>query len=112
MPKANAPNSPCVEVCESPHTIVIPGRVVRPSSGESRANPFAATAGCVEWDTELLAIAPERLELLQRQGVGGCIVARRDIVIHHRDRRPGHQTRRLARRRPSNAWGEVTSCTK
>ena len=27
MPKASAPNAPCVEVCESPHTIVIPGCV-------------------------------------------------------------------------------------
>ena len=32
MPNARAPNAPCVEVCESPHTIVIPGWV-RPSSG-------------------------------------------------------------------------------
>ena len=27
MPKAIAPNAPCVEVCESPHTIVVPGWV-------------------------------------------------------------------------------------
>ena len=32
MPNASAPNAPCVEVCESPHTIVIPG-CVSPSSG-------------------------------------------------------------------------------
>ena len=32
MPNASAPNAPCVEVCESPQTIVIPG-CVRPSSG-------------------------------------------------------------------------------
>ena len=32
MPCANAPKAPCVEVCESPHTIVIPGRVA-PCSG-------------------------------------------------------------------------------
>ena len=32
MPNASAPNAPCVAVCESPHTIVIPGWV-RPSSG-------------------------------------------------------------------------------
>ena len=25
MPKASAPNAPCVEVCESPHTMVMPG---------------------------------------------------------------------------------------
>src|SRR5215218_8199526 len=32
IPKASAPNAPCVEVCESPQTIVIPGWVT-PSSG-------------------------------------------------------------------------------
>ncbi len=32
MPKANAPSAPWVEVCESPHTMVMPGRV-RPCSG-------------------------------------------------------------------------------
>src|SRR6266699_2293932 len=32
MPKASAPNAPCVDVCESPHTMTIPG-CVRPSSG-------------------------------------------------------------------------------
>src|ERR1035437_10313477 len=32
MPKAHAPNAPCVEVCESPQTIVMPG-LVMPSSG-------------------------------------------------------------------------------
>ena len=32
MPNASAPNAPCVEVCESPQTIVMPG-CVTPSSG-------------------------------------------------------------------------------
>ena len=32
IPNASAPNAPCVAVCESPHTIVIPGWVT-PSSG-------------------------------------------------------------------------------
>ena len=32
MPKASAPNAPCVAVCESPQTIVMPG-CVTPSSG-------------------------------------------------------------------------------
>ena len=32
MPKASAPNAPCVEVCESPQTIVMPGWVI-PSCG-------------------------------------------------------------------------------
>ena len=32
MPKADAPNAPWVEYCESPHTMVVPGRV-KPCSG-------------------------------------------------------------------------------
>ena len=32
MPKASAPKAPCVEVCESPQTIVMPGWVM-PISG-------------------------------------------------------------------------------
>ncbi len=32
MPKASAPKAPCVEVCESPQTMVMPG-LVAPSSG-------------------------------------------------------------------------------
>jgi hypothetical protein len=32
MPNASAPSAPCVAVCESPQTIVIPGWVI-PSSG-------------------------------------------------------------------------------
>ncbi len=40
IPKANAPNAPCVDVCESPHTIVMPG-LVSPSSG-----PITCTIPC------------------------------------------------------------------
>ena len=32
MPKATAPTAPCVDVCESPHTMVMPGSE-RPRSG-------------------------------------------------------------------------------
>ena len=32
MPNASAPNAPCVDVCESPHTMVMPGWV-RPRIG-------------------------------------------------------------------------------
>ncbi len=32
MPKAMAPNAPCVLVCESPHAMVVPGWVM-PCSG-------------------------------------------------------------------------------
>ena len=40
MPKASAPKAPCVEVCESPQTIVMPGWVI-PSCG-----PITCTMPC------------------------------------------------------------------
>mmetsp|Transcript_2298 Transcript_2298/g.6848 ORF Transcript_2298/g.6848 Transcript_2298/m.6848 type:complete len:521 (-) Transcript_2298:189-1751(-) len=40
MPNASAPNAPCVVVCESPHTIVVPGNV-KPCSG-----PTTCTTPC------------------------------------------------------------------
>ena len=40
MPNASAPNAPCVDVCESPQTIVMPGWVM-PSCG-----PITCTMPC------------------------------------------------------------------
>mmetsp|Transcript_4116 Transcript_4116/g.15023 ORF Transcript_4116/g.15023 Transcript_4116/m.15023 type:complete len:229 (-) Transcript_4116:385-1071(-) len=40
IPNANAPNAPCVAVCESPHTTVVPGNV-NPCSG-----PMMCTMPC------------------------------------------------------------------
>ena len=40
MPNAIAPNAPCVDVCESPQQMVMPG-CVRPSSG-----PITCTMPC------------------------------------------------------------------
>ena len=47
MPKASAPNAPWVEVCESPHTIVMPG-CVSPSIGAKACTmPWSASpSGC------------------------------------------------------------------
>mmetsp|Transcript_27314 Transcript_27314/g.37638 ORF Transcript_27314/g.37638 Transcript_27314/m.37638 type:complete len:227 (-) Transcript_27314:458-1138(-) len=41
IPKARAPNAPCVAVCESPHTMVVPGKV-KPCSG-----PIICTIPCL-----------------------------------------------------------------
>ena len=41
IPNANAPNAPCVAVCESPHTTVVPGNV-KPCSG-----PMMCTMPCL-----------------------------------------------------------------
>ena len=40
MPKAIAPKAPCVDVCESPHTIVAPGRVIPYSGPTTWTIPF------------------------------------------------------------------------
>jgi len=56
IPNASAPNAPCVEVCESPHTIVMPG-CVAPSSGlitctiPSLPEPvaFSGTPNCAQF---------------------------------------------------------------
>ena len=50
IPKASAPKAPCVEVCESPHTIVIPGWVT-PSSG-----PITWTIPCRSEPSEYTGI--------------------------------------------------------
>ena len=47
---------------------------------------LAAAAGRVERDVELLAVAPERLELLRRELVHGRVVAGDDVVVHRRER--------------------------
>ena len=42
IPKAIAPKAPCVEVCESPHTIVAPGWVIPYSGPTTCTIPFFA----------------------------------------------------------------------
>ena len=59
MPKASAPNAPCVLVCESPHTIVIPGWV-SPSCGPMTWTiPWRRIADPVERDAELATVGLE-----------------------------------------------------
>ena len=69
IPNASAPNAPCVEVCESPHTIVIPG-CVSPSSGPiTWTIPSRPRAGRVQRHAELGAVRGERVELRLRDQV-------------------------------------------
>ena len=57
MPKASAPNAPCVEVCESPQTIVMPGWV-SPSCGPTTCTmPCSASPIGCSADAELRAVA-------------------------------------------------------
>ena len=64
MPNASAPNAPCVEVCESPQTIVMPGLRHAELGADHVHDALAPAAGRVERDAELLAVLPQRLELL------------------------------------------------
>ena len=57
MPNAIAPKAPCVEVCESPQTIVMPGWV-RPSRGPTTwTMPLLDVTERVQADAELLGVA-------------------------------------------------------
>src|SRR2546421_1440340 len=113
IPKASAPKAPCVDVCESPQTISIPGWV-RPSSGPitwtipcrrlpiwcrgmpSRRQFSASTSICFR-DRSSAARTPPRV------GTLWSIVA---------TERSGRRTLRPASLTPSKAWGEVTSWTR
>ena len=117
MPKASAPKAPWVEVWESPQTMVMPGWV-SPAPGRSRGRCPAGLANeAVDGHTE----------------VGGVLLQGHDLRARQRCRRSasrsgcrpsarcGRRWRRSCRgaaacgpviRRPSNAWGEVTSWTR
>ena len=94
MPNASAPNAPCVEVWQSPQTIVIPG-CVSPSSGPitctipSRPLPvaFSGTPNSSQF-------ARERVELRLRERVADRARLGRDVVVHRRDRQVGPAHRR------------------
>ena len=114
MPKASAPKAPWVEVWESPHTIVIPGWVSpswgpmmwtipwsRSPSGWSRTPNSAAFLRSVSTWVRLTG----SLIGWSQSRVGTLWSSVASV-------RSGRRTFRPARRRPSNACGEVTSCTR
>ena len=115
MPCASAPKAPCVEVWLSPQTMVMPGSV-KPCSGPIDVDDaLAHVALVVVLDAEILGILGQRLDLdaaflvldaLRAVGVVGTLWSTTASVFS------GARTLRLARRRPSNACGLVTSCTR
>jgi hypothetical protein len=83
MPMASAPNAPCVEVCESPHTTVIPGWV-SPSCGPTTCTmPLLGVTERVQADAELLAVVAQGLDLGPAGKVGDRLVdvQRRGVVV-------------------------------
>ena len=91
MPNASAPNAPCVEVCESPQTTVMPGWV-RPELGADDVDDaLVGVAEAVDADAELLGVGAERVDLRAAREVGDGLVdvERRGVVVLGRDREVG-----------------------
>ena len=114
MPNAIAPTAPCVAVWLSPQTMIMPG-CVRPCSG-----PMTWTMPCfslnMSWysrpnSSALCCIASScAFETSSERGLSRLLVgtlwsATATVLSSLR-------MRRLLSRRPSNAWGEVTSWTR
>ena len=111
MPKARAPKAPWVEVWLSPHTMVMPGWV-RPCSG-----PMTWTMPCpgVPWGRSVMPNSAQlavrawswRAEMGSARGRSRPMVGVLWSTVA--TVRSGRRTVRPARRRPSKAWGVVTS---
>ncbi len=114
MPNASEPNAPCVEVWLSPQTIVIPGRVMpssgpitwtMPCSAESMSNngtPNSRQFFC----SASICFAAIGSVIGRPRGVVGMLWSTVATV------RSGCRTGRPLARSPSNACGDVTSCTR
>ncbi len=114
MPKASAPNAPWVEVWLSPQTMVRPGWV-SPSCG-----PMTCT---MPWSRSPMGASRMPNSAALRRSASTCarltgsaIGARTSSVGTLWSSvamvRSGRRTVRPAARRPSKAWGLVTSCTR
>ena len=112
MPNASAPKAPCVEVWLSPQTIVFPG-CVTPSSGPitwtmpSLPDPVACSS--MPNSSQLARSASSCAFAISSVTGPGSVGTLWSIVATVRS---GRRTLRPASRRPSNACGEVTSCTR
>ena len=91
MPNAIAPNAPCVEVCESPQTTVMPGMREAELRPDDVHDALLDVAERVQADAELLRVAAERLDLGAAREVGDRLVDvdRRGVVVLGRDREIG-----------------------
>ena len=103
MPNAIAPNAPCVEVCESPQAIVMPG-CVRPMLGADHVHDALVAARGIEvGDAVLGAVALEVLDHLLGERVAERPLLRigRNDVVDGREGalRERHPELRLADRR-------------
>ncbi len=114
MPIAIAPKAPWVEVCESPQTTVIPG-MVRPSCG-----PTMCTMPCSLSPSECrrmpnsaaLARSVSICFRLTGSAIGRSMCSVGVLWSSVAIVRSGRRTGLPSARRPSNACGLVTSCTR
>ena len=112
MPKAIAPNAPCVEVCESPQAMVMPGWV-RPCSGPTTwTMPCLPVGVSKKRDAEALAVLLERDHHLLGERVlerpaGACRSGR--CGRRWRTCARGGERRARGSRSMPNACGLVTS---
>ena len=68
MPNASAPNAPCVDVCESPQTTVMPGLRQSELRADDVHDALLDVAERVQSDAELRAVVAQRLNLRARHG--------------------------------------------
>ena len=94
MPNARAPNAPWVEVWLSPQTTVMPGLGEAELRADDVHDALLGVAHRVEPDAELVAVAPQRLDLGQADRVGDRPGRRGDVVVLGRQREVGaaHRT--------------------
>mmetsp|Transcript_32545 Transcript_32545/g.80237 ORF Transcript_32545/g.80237 Transcript_32545/m.80237 type:complete len:214 (+) Transcript_32545:1735-2376(+) len=119
MPNASAPNAPCVAVWESPHTTVVPGSV-KPCSGPMMCtmpwrlslSPKYVNPNSCTFSSSANTCRRESVSLMKFSTVSKAL---RSVVgtlwSTVTSVQSARRTMRFAVRRPSNACGEVTSCT-
>ena len=119
MPKASAPNAPCVLVWLSPHTIVIPGLREAELGADHVHDPLMLAPEREERNAEVGAVLLELRELRARLHVddGDAAVGRRAELSASSDPSSRACDRCAEPRSPrsrstENACGDVTSCTR
>ena len=115
MPCASAPKAPCVEVWLSPQTMVVPGSV-KPCSGPIDVHDALALIELVVvFDAEVACAFLASVSTWMRLSSSLMPWLRSEVGMLWSTTASvfsGARTLRPARRRPSNACGLVTSCTR
>ena len=111
MPNAIDPNAPCVAVCESPHTMVMPGSV-RPCSGPMTWTMPWPGSPIGKLTIPNSAVFARRVSICFAEigsAIGWSMSAVGTLWSSVATVNSGRRTPRPESRRPSKAWGLVTS---